>query len=177
MVSPGLADEANLHDDPDAFGPLDIKTISHAHGKGDRLVHFIATYGRWGAKTLRSEDSDIQLLFTTDGDNKPERVLVVDNHQGFVRAVMHKWQKGIGKKTYGNARIRRTGPRAAKLVFSPGLLGKGVGEYGWHVDTRFSDEDHRRCTLRNGTIYVCPDSAPNETAPRAYLRHSTARVG
>jgi hypothetical protein len=167
-----------LRDENDAYGPLDVKRMSHGHGtdKGD-IVHLVTTYGRWDRKTLRSADSEIQLLFTTDRDNKPERVLVIDEHGKGIRAEMHKWNKGIGKKVYGRAALERIGPRTAKLVFEPSLLGKDVGEYGWHVDTRFHDEAHSRCNSKPGIVVVCPDSAPDENSPRSYLRHNLSTRG
>lgn len=173
LGSPSLADRTSYSDENDAYGPLDVKRMSHAHGtdKGD-VVHLVTTYGKWDAKTLRSADSEIQLLFTTDKDNKPERVLVIDEHNGALRAEMHKWTKGIGTKVYGRAALERSGPRAVKVVFEPSLLGRKVGEYGWHVDTRFHDNDHARCNVSDGVIVVCPDSAPNDNSPRAYLRHN-----
>jgi hypothetical protein len=172
LGSPGLADKTGFRDENDAYGPLDVKRMWHGHGTdGGDLVHLVTTYGRWQAKTLESADSDIQVLFTTDADNKPERVLVIDEHNGSVRAEMHKWTKGIGKKTYGRAAVQRTGPRAVRVIFETSLLGRNVAEYGWHVDTRFHDEDHSRCNVSDGVIVVCPDSAPDDNSPRSYLRH------
>ena len=170
--SPGLADRTSLHDENDAYGPLDVKRMSHSHGtdEGD-VVHLVAMYGKWDQNTLESADSDIQLLFTTDGDNQPERVLVIDAEGNSIRADMHKWNKGVGKKSFGRAALERSGPRAVKVVFEKSLLGRKVSEYGWHVDTRFHDEDHSRCNVSDGVIVVCPDSAPNDDSPRSYLRH------
>jgi hypothetical protein len=170
--SPSLADRTSLRDENDAYGPLDIKRMSHAHGTDeDDVVHLVTTYGKWDRKSLRSADSEIQLLFTTDADNKPERVLVIDVQGRGIRAEMHKWNEGIGKKVYGRAALERSGPRAVKVLFETSLLGKKVDEYGWHVDTRFHDEDHSRCNISDGVVVVCPDSAPNDNSPRSYLRH------
>lgn len=170
--SPSLADGTSLNDEKDAFGPLDVKKMSHDHGfRNGYLVHRVWTFGKWGRRTLRSEDSDIQLLFTTDGDNRPERVLVIDATDTGVSARMHEWKRGVGDKVYGRAALRRIGPKAVRLSFRRRLLGRGTREYGWHVDTRFSDRDHHRCTTSEDMIVVCPDAAPNATRPRAYLRH------
>jgi hypothetical protein len=173
LGSPGLADKTSFGDENDAYGPLDVKKMSHRHGidKGD-LFHFVTTYGKWDAKTLRSSDSEIQLLFTTDDDNKPERVLVIDEVNGNIRAEMYKWKKGVGNKSYGSVVLERSGPRAVKILFQQSMLGRKVREYGWHVDTRFHDQDHSRCNVSDGVIVVCPDSAPNTNSPRAYLRHT-----
>lgn len=171
---PSLADRTPLSDPDDAYGPLDVKRISHDHGAGRGiLIHQLSTFGRWGRRTLRSDDSVIHLLFTTDGDNKPERVLVIDAADNGVRAEMREWRRGApGDKSFGRAALKRTGPRTAQVRFRKSLLGRGVREYGWHVDTRFSDRDHGRCSTREDLITVCPDSAPDGNAPRAYLRHT-----
>lgn len=174
LGSPGLADGTSFGDQNDAYGPLDVKRMSHGHGtdKND-LVHRLTTYGKWDRRALSSADSEIQLLFTTDGDNAPERVLVVDARGESVAATMHKWNKGIGNKVYGEAAVSRPSRRDIKLVFEASLLGKKVREYGWHVDTRFHDKDHSRCNVSDGVIVVCPDSAPNDA--RSYLRHELAK--
>jgi hypothetical protein len=171
--SPSLADRTSLNDEKDAFGPLDVKRISHGHGfRRGYLAHRLWTYRKWGRSTLRSEDSDIQLLFTTDRDNRPERVLVLDASDTGVSARMHQWRRGgVGAKVYGRGIVRRMGPRAVRLTFRRRLLGRGVREYGWHVDTRYSDRSHHRCRTSDELIVVCPDSAPNNNQPRAYLRH------
>lgn len=170
--SPSLADGTAFGDENDAYGPLDIKRMSHGHGSdaGD-LVHRLSTYGKWDRDTLDSADSEIQILFTTDGDNKPERVLLIDAQGNRMIADMHEWKNGVGTKVYGSAGWSRTGPRGIMLVFERKLLGKKVKEYGWHVDTRFHDQNHGRCKVTDGVIVVCPDSAPNSNSPRSYLRH------
>lgn len=169
-AAPGLADRAALHDRNDAYGRLDVKTIAHGHGKGGTLVHHIDTFGTWPSRVLKNDGTYIRILFTTDKDNRPERALVVDFRGGRLVADMHSWRNGVGGKV-GRARASRPGPRSLRLAFPRRLLGSGISEYGWHVDTQFHDDGHPHCGTDHGVQVVCPDAAPNGTRPNAYLRH------
>ena len=171
--TPSLADGTSLSDANDAYGPLDIKRIWHAHGRGGDLEHRLVTYGRWTTRALESDVADIRILFTVDRDNAPERVLVVDvqGDGDGLQAIMHRWNNGVGNKVYGRAAVQKTGPRGLRLVFERSLLRRNLREYGWHVDTRFHDPNHSRCKVTDGTLVVCPDSAPNANDPVSYLRH------
>ena len=172
--SPGLADRAALNDGQnDAFGPLDIRRISHGHAGTNRVFHYLSMYERWGRSDLRSSVSEIRILFTTDHDNRPERVLVIDAGEHRLEAFMHKWKKGgPGKKIYGQAALSRPSKRGVRAAFDQALLGNKVGSYGWHVDTRYHDARNHRCNLaRRRKVIVCPDSAPNDNSPRSYLVH------
>jgi hypothetical protein len=171
--SPSLADRTGMRDETDSFGPFDVKRIVHSHRRfGNGLVHKITTWRRWGKGALNNDYSDIHILFTTDGDNKPERALVIDTEGGRIAAVMHRWANGVREQTFGRAAVSRPNRRSIRVVFRRSLLGRGVREYGWHVDTRFHKPRHPTCNVSgDGKIVVCPDSAPNSNAPRAYLRH------
>ena len=173
-AAPGLADRASLHDSNDAFGRLDIKTITQGHTTGARrmLMHRIETYGSWDKSSLRHEGSYIHLLFTTDKDNRPERALVIDVQNRRLVAQMHSWHNGeVGENVYGRARVSRPNNRTVRVTFRRTLLGANVTEYGWHVDSQFHQNGHPHCGSEHGVVIVCPDSAPNDTHPYAYLRH------
>jgi hypothetical protein len=173
-AAPGLADHASLHDDNDAFGRLDIRTITQGHTTGGRrmLMHQVETYGSWNKSSLKHDGSYIHLLFTTDKDNRPERALVIDLQGGRLTAEMHSWKKsGIGGFVYGHGRVTRSNGRSVRVTFRRALLGSKVTEYGWHVDSQFHQNGHPHCGTERGVVVVCPDSAPNDTHPYAYLRH------
>jgi hypothetical protein len=170
-AAPGLADQASLHDGNDAFGRLDVKRITQGHASNG-LLHRIDTYGSFNKGSLSQDGSYIHVLFTTDSDNRPERALVVDVEGRDWIAQMHPWRNGeIGEHVYGRARVTRPNTRSVRLVFKRSLLGSGVNEYGWHVDTQYHHSGHPHCGTDKGVVIVCPDSAPNDTKPYAYLRH------
>ena len=173
-AAPGLADSASLRDANDAFGRLDIESITQGHTTGAKrmLMHRVETYGSWNKSSLRHDGSYIHLLFTTDKDNRPERALVVDVQGNRITAEMHSWSKGgIGDTVYGHARVARPNSRSVRVVFRRNMLGDDVTEYGWHVDSQFHQNGHPHCGTENHVVIVCPDSAPNDTHPYAYLRH------
>jgi hypothetical protein len=170
-ASPTLANRGGYDDGNDAFGPLDVNRMSHGH-RGGRLLHKLTMTRDWQKKDLRDDYSDIHVLFTTDSDNKPERALVVDLEDGQLVGVMHRWAGGVRDQVFGRATVWRATPRTLKMTFHRSLLGAGVRDYGYHVDTRFHDGTHPRCNdSSDGKIIICPDWAPNGTAPRAYVRH------
>ena len=175
VAAPGLADRAALHDRNDAFGRLDVRTITQGHldtSARRMLLHRIDTFGTWDKDSLRHEGAYIHILFTTDADNRPERMLNVDTVDNRLVAEMRSWRKkGVGETIYGHARVSRPDNKSVRVVFPRKLLGRGVDEYGWHVDTQFHKAGHPHCGTERGVIVVCPDSAPNDTKPYAYLRH------
>lgn len=174
-AAPGLADSGSLHDGNDAYGRLDVKTISFGHRKAGgtrRLVHRMDTYGTFNRDSLSQDGSYIHFLFTTDGDNRPERALVVDVEDGRWVATMHSWRRGdVGEHVYGRAHVSRPNNRSVVVVFRRALLGSNVTEYGWHVDTSYHHTGHPHCGNDKGFVIVCPDAAPDDTHPYAYLRH------
>lgn len=174
-AAPGLADNASFRDNNDAYGRLDVKWISHGHVKVDgrkRLMHKIETYGTWNKNSFSQDASFIHLLFTTDGDNRPERALVVDVKNGHWTVEMHSWRGGeVRDYVFGRGHASRPNARTVRITFRRALLGNGVTEYGWHVDTQFHHTGHPHCGTEKGVIIVCPDSAPDGTKPYSYLRH------
>ena len=171
--SSSLASRTSMRDPGDAFGPLDVRHITHGHARsGGGLVHKITTYRRWRGTALNNDYSDIKILFTTDRDNKPERALVIDTEGGRLVARMHRWAAGVREQTYGRSAVSRPNLRTLKVVVRRSQLRRGIREYGWHVDTRYHKPHHPTCNISgDGKIVVCPDAAPSATAPRAYLRH------
>lgn len=136
------------------------------------LLHRVDTYGTWNKASVRHEGSFIHLLFTTDNDNRPERVLVIHTDRNRLIAQMHSWRGGeVGENVYGRARVRRPDARSVTVAFRRTLLGSNVTEYGWHVDSQFHQNGHPHCGSNNGIVIVCPDSSPNDSHPYAYLRH------
>ena len=172
--APGLADQASLRDHKDAFGPLDLRIVSHGHTSHGRrmLLHRVVTYGAWNKRALGHEGSYIRIAFTTDNDNRPDRALLVTEEHGRLIAEMRSWVRGdVGERVYGRGHARHPDEHTLVVAFRRALLGSNVTEYGWHVDSQYHSKNHRHCGTSHGVVVVCPDSAPNDTTPFAYVRH------
>jgi hypothetical protein len=76
-VANAQADTRRISDGNDVSGRLDIRSASHGHA-GARLIHRISTFSTWGVRLVRQSGTNLfSLEISTDGDRRPERIVLM----------------------------------------------------------------------------------------------------
>jgi hypothetical protein len=150
-VGEARADTKRVSDGNDRPGPLDIRSATHGHD-GDRVVHTISTFGRWGVGLIGRNTSNLLALeINTDGDRAVERVILIWSRNGRMRAPVFR-RSGRRFIGIGSATASRPNGRTVRVSIHPRLLGDPRG-YRWNAHSQFQ--------APGGCSDFCIDKAPN----------------
>jgi len=174
MVSVGLASTAGANDVTrkdanDTRGRLDVSRVRHVQvtdsGKVS-FLHTIRTFQPWKTRLLERDATEIDLWFSTDEDDDPERVVYIKSKNGHVRAEMNTYNSyshGASVGFMGTIRARRPDERSVQ-VFVPKrwIKRRGLRGYDWWLSTNFYRKEGSVCT----EWYRCTDSVPDKGSYR-----------
>lgn len=156
MVPVALADRARVEDADDSPGSLDIRFVGHRH-ENRLLVHRIRTYEDWDMTVLQ-EGSYFYVMFHTDGDKKPDRLIFVAPAPDGTPFAQMKNPKN--NRIVGYAKVWHPTDQVLQLEFPRRMLGKDVTKYRWKAESVFHQEGHPECGTSGDAISQCPDHAP-----------------
>ena len=162
VTTTALADVGSSRDPGDVRGPLDVKRISHGHGRGDVLWHKVVMHNRWGAKDLRGND-EIRFYFSYDGEDRYDEVhALVGLKDGKLRAWVFPYVEGSDYAGVGPSeriRFKRPDRYSIKIFLDRGWV-DARDRYAWSVGSRFRDRDSVNCKKS------CFDYAPGHNPDR-----------
>jgi hypothetical protein len=150
-VGNAQADTKRISDGNDVSGRLDLRSASHGHS-GNRLVHRISTFGTWGARLVRRSGTNLfSLNISTDGDRRPERIVLIYSRNGHMIADVFRFSGG-SLTLIGSASASRPNARSVRVVIPRSRLGN-PGRYRWSAHSQFKNS--------GACSGFCVDSAPN----------------
>jgi hypothetical protein len=150
-ASVAQADTRRISDGNDVSGRLDIRRASHGHADA-RLVHKISTFGTWGNRLVRRSGTNAFALdISTDGDSRPERIVLIYSRSGRMIADVFRFSGG-NLTLIGSASASRPNARTVRVSIRRSRLGD-PGRYRWRAHSQFK----RAGACSN----FCLDSAPN----------------
>jgi hypothetical protein len=150
-ITDAQADTRRISDGNDVSGRLDIRRASHGHS-GARLVHTISTFSTWGARLVRRSGNNLfSLEISTDGDRRPERIVLVYSRNGRMIADVFRFSGG-NLTLIGSASASRPSARTVRVSIRRSRLGN-PGRYRWSAQSQFK----RAGACSN----FCVDRAPN----------------
>jgi hypothetical protein len=150
-VSDAQADTRRISDGNDVSGRLDIRRASHGHADG-RLVHKISTFATWGNRLVRRSGTNLfSLEISTDGDSRPERVVLMYSRNGRMLADVFRFSGGT-LTLIGSASASKPNARTVRVSIRRSRLGD-PGRYRWSAHSQFK----RAGACSN----FCVDRAPN----------------
>jgi hypothetical protein len=151
VVANAQADTKRISDGNDVSGRLDIRSASHGHA-GARLVHRISTFGTWGARLVRQSGNNLfSLEISTDGDRRPERVVLIYSRNGHMTADVFRLS-GANLIPVGSASASRPNARTVLVSIQRSRLGD-PGQYRWSAHSQFKNS--------GACSGFCVDRAPN----------------
>ena len=150
-ASVAQADRRQISDGNDVSGRLDIRSASHGHA-GARLVHRISTFGTWGNRLVRRSGTNLfSLDISTDGDRRPERVVLIYSRNGRIIADVFRFSGG-NLTLIGSASASRPNARTVRVSIRRSRLGN-PGRYRWNVYSQYKNA--------GACSNFCVDRAPN----------------
>jgi hypothetical protein len=150
-VANAQADTRRISDGNDVSGRLDIRWASHAHA-GARLVHKISTFGTWGPRLVRRSGTNLfSLDISTDGDRRPERIVLIYSRSGRMIADVFRFSGG-NLTPIGSASASRPNARTVRVSIPRSRLGD-PSRYRWSA--------HSQYKKAGACSNFCVDSAPN----------------
>ena len=166
-----MADDIRLIDPDDTPGLLDIRTVEHFHPQASErraFVHVVRTYEPWKTRILKQTQTSIVIYFDTRGDEEEERYVVIEvaTKQVAPKPGLYAQLRDVeGDKNVpaGFVRVRRPDRYSVRIAIPRRRLGRGVSQYGWWIDTAFSNERYARCFAR-GPLASCYDTVTRLTA-------------
>lgn len=165
LAAPAVqADVTRYRDGNDAHGPLDIRSVSHAH-RSRRLVHTVRLKRAWPVRKLRAQ---AYLLFHFNLGKRagsPERTLQVEYEEGSLVAWMFDTTVDPGK-SLAPVDLARPNARTLRVSFPKSLLRAGLRRYAWNAAT-VVERRSRLCDV----VVACVDWAPGAPKKKRYLRH------
>jgi hypothetical protein len=151
-VANAQADTKRISDGNDVSGRLDVRSASHGHA-GARLVHRISTFGTWGARLVRRSGTNLfSLEISTDGDRRPERIVLMYSRNGHMIADVFRPLSGGNLTLIGSASASRPNARTVRVAIPRSRLGD-PGRYRWSAHSQFKKA--------GACSNFCVDSAPN----------------
>jgi hypothetical protein len=154
------ADALRAHDANDTRGRLDVRSVSHRHGRTPgRLIHRVTTYSPWRTRRLRGPHNYVWVWFSTDKEDRyAEARAVIDFEQGKLGAWIEPYEEGSDYAAIGPPtpiEVRRANRRSVTIVFPTRLLRPRLKRYSWSVSTSYRAADSTRCA-----VAACADTAP-----------------
>jgi hypothetical protein len=154
-----VADVRTVGDPRDTPGRLDIRSVTHRHTAGGKLVHRVEMYHRWRNRALRGPYSDINLHFNTDGDRWVERAVEIDYRDGRLVARMTR-ERNLEEEVLRRVRVRRVDERTVKVVFGRRALRRGIQSYRWSANASYASNTSDNCWVSGDVNMICYDYAP-----------------
>lgn len=161
-----LGDTKRVRDGNDAHGPLDIRSISHAHRKAsdgtNRLVHTVRLQRAWPVRKL-GKHAYLLLSFRLPGKpGSAERTVQIEYEKGRLVAWMFDTSVEPGKDL-APVRLKHK-ERTLRVSFPKILLRDGLHRYRWNAAS-VVERKSRMCRL----VVPCVDWAPG--SQNTYVRH------
>ncbi len=165
--TPAVADRTVVADGAATPGPLDIKSVWHAHGPKLRLVHGIRTYKPWRSRILRFEKNWLALTFdSADGYPRGNRFLWIKySRRRDLTATMYRPGEHPNEKFIGEARVWRPNRRTVKVSFPRRFLRRRqIDRYWWSAMSSYEDPNSESCPETPRLDFPfgsCSDNVPN----------------
>lgn len=146
------ADKRRISDGNDVSGRLDIRSATHGHA-GARLVHKISTFGTWPVRLIRQGGPNLfSLEISTDGDRRPERIVLVYSRNGRMKADVFRLAGGGDLILIGSASASRPNARTARVSILRSRFGD-PDSYRWSAHSQYKNA--------GACSNFCVDRAPN----------------
>ncbi|MDQ3954093.1 MAG: hypothetical protein M3285_00895 [Actinomycetota bacterium] len=158
------ADVTRYRDGNDAHGPLDIRSVSHAH-RSRRLVHIVRLQRAWPVRKLGKHAYLLLHFDLGKRAGSPERTLQVEYEKGELVAWMFDTTVEPGK-SLAPVDLSRPNARTLRVSFPNSLLRDGLRRYSWNAAT-VVERKSRMCDV----VVACVDWAPGAPKKTRYVKH------
>lgn len=163
-----LADRGLRLDADDTAGPLDIRSIAHAHDDRGRLVHTIRTFGTWRIGSLPAKDDTyLGFLFESPSDRfgSDRFVWVRRSETGGLYAELYRVLTHPNGEFLRRVPVWRPNKSSVRIAIRPRFLGSGFANgYRWRATTSYEKGTAGPCRrdqeASSFPIGRCTDAAP-----------------